>query len=251
MAKTNVIFKVIICMLAIGLILFSLEKYVYAIDPEEVIKVDKNDSDEEKSNYTVAKIIKYMQSYYGNVDDEIDETREVIDAWIAKLEDMEVDENTADQTGKIYNQLKDAVGKEKEEESHENISEGEAGESSESDEEDNHPIYKQPQRETSNKVSGLDEMMDEADNFINSGGEIQYKESALQEFSNNFYNIMLTVGVAIAVIVGGVLGIKYMTSSVEGKASTKNMLIAYAVGCVIVFGGFGIWKLVVTILQGI
>ena len=94
-------------------------------------------------------------------------------------------------------------------------------------------------------------MMQEADNFINSGGTVQYQESALQEFSNNFYNIMLSVGVAIAVIVGGVLGIKYMASSVEGKASTKKTLVAYAVGCVIVFGGFGIWKIIVTILQGI
>ena len=88
-----------------------------------------------------------------------------------------------------------------------------------------------------------------ADDFINSGGAIQYEESALQEFSNNFYNIMLSVGIAVAVIMGGILGIKYMASSVEERAATKKILIAYAVGCVVVFGGFAIWKLVVTILQ--
>lgn len=119
--------------------------------------------------------------------------------------------------------------------------------------ETDHPIYQQPRRNnnTATASASLDDMMNDADTFINSGGTLQYKQSALQEFSANFYNIMLTVGVAIAVIVGGVLGIKFMTSSVEGKADVKKMLIAYAVGCVIVFGGFGIWKLVVTILEGI
>ena len=254
MIKTNVMFKIIICILAFCLMLFPVGKFVYAINPDDYITedVDKNDSDEEKMNYTVVDITNYMKKYYGNVDDEIDESREVIDAWIKKLEDMGVDENTADTTGKIYNQLKDAVGKEKEEQSYENISEGNADGGSEStEEEENHPIYQQPKRENSEKADGLDEMMQEADNFINSGGTVQYQESALQEFSNNFYNIMLSVGVAIAVIVGGVLGIKYMASSVEGKASTKKTLVAYAVGCVIVFGGFGIWKIIVTILQGI
>lgn len=120
------------------------------------------------------------------------------------------------------------------------------------DTDSSHPIYQRPKRENTTTAStNLDDMMGDADDFINSGGAIQYKQSALQDFSANFYNIMLTVGVAVAVIVGGVLGIKFMTSSVEGKADVKKMLIAYAVGCVIIFGGFGIWKLVVTILEGI
>ena len=42
-----------------------------------------------------------------------------------------------------------------------------------------------------------------------------------------------------------------MISSAEEKAEVKKMLIPYIVGCIVVFGGFGIWKLVVNILQGI
>lgn len=116
-----------------------------------------------------------------------------------------------------------------------------------------HPIYKQPKREDNPNSSSasLDDMMNDADDFVNSGGNIQYEQSALEEFSANFYNIMLTVGVAIAVIVGGVLGIKLMLASVEEKAQVKKLLVTYAIGCVIIFGGFGIWKLVVTILEGI
>ncbi len=42
-----------------------------------------------------------------------------------------------------------------------------------------------------------------------------------------------------------------MTSSIEEKAEAKKLLVPYVVGCVMVFGGFAIWKLVVTILQSI
>ena len=49
---------------------------------------------------------------------------------------------------------------------------------------------------------------------------------------------------------GGIIGIKLMISSASEKAEAKKLLVPYVVGCVVVFGGFGIWKLVVTILQG-
>ena len=91
--------------------------------------------------------------------------------------------------------------------------------------------------------------MNDADKFINQG-EIKYKDS-LSDVSNTIYNILLTIGVVIAVLVGAIMGIKLMLASVEEKAEVKKLLIPYVVGCIIIFGGFGIWKLVVTILQGV
>ena len=72
----------------------------------------------------------------------------------------------------------------------------------------------------------------------------------MQNFSKTIYNILFTVGVFVAVIMGGIIGIKLMVSSASEKADVKKLLVPYVVGCVVVFGGFGIWKLVVTILQG-
>ena len=40
-----------------------------------------------------------------------------------------------------------------------------------------------------------------------------------------------------------------MTSGIEEKAEVKAMLVPYIVGCVILFGAFTIWKVVLTILQ--
>lgn len=42
-----------------------------------------------------------------------------------------------------------------------------------------------------------------------------------------------------------------MLAPVGERAEAKKMLVPYAVGCAVVFGAFGIWKLVVTILQSI
>ena len=40
-----------------------------------------------------------------------------------------------------------------------------------------------------------------------------------------------------------------MMGSSTQKAETKELLIPYVVGCVIIFGAFGIWKLVVNMLN--
>ena len=41
-----------------------------------------------------------------------------------------------------------------------------------------------------------------------------------------------------------------MASNIDTKVEAKKLLIPYVVGCVVVFGGFAIWKIVVSILQG-
>ena len=68
---------------------------------------------------------------------------------------------------------------------------------------------------------------------------------------NDIYNIIFPLGVATTVIIGGVLGIKFMVASAEEKAKLKESLIPYAVGCVVIYGAFGIWKLAITIFSQI
>jgi len=117
------------------------------------------------------------------------------------------------------------------------------------------PVYKQPTSTTTGEGSSeksLEDMTSDADKFLNSGNTPSSTFSAsLQNFSKTIYNIMLTIGIFLAVIIGGIIGIKLMVSSASEKAEVKKLLVPYVVGCVVVFGGFGIWKLVVTILQGI
>ena len=116
----------------------------------------------------------------------------------------------------------------------------------------NGELYKQPKRNENedNSEESLEDMISDADSFVKEG-ELKYDDTALQNFSKTFYNIMLTVGVFAAVIVGAILGIRIMLASASERADAKKMLVPYAVGCFIIFGGFGIWKIVLTILEGI
>lgn len=77
--------------------------------------------------------------------------------------------------------------------------------------------------------------------------EIDSKD--LQDVSNTVYNILLLLGIVIAVIIGIVLGIKFMTGSIEEQAKVKESLVPYIAGCVVIFGAFTIWKVVLEVLK--
>ena len=107
---------------------------------------------------------------------------------------------------------------------------------------------------TSNSyATSISDIFTKADDFIEQGqssaSESTIPEEKIQEISEILYNILLIIGVVVAVIIGIIIGINFMTGSVEEKAKVKEMFIVYIVGCIVVFGAFTIWKLVVTILQ--
>ena len=68
---------------------------------------------------------------------------------------------------------------------------------------------------------------------------------------DTLYNTLLIIGIAVAVIVGIILGIQFITGSVEQKSKIKESLIPYFVGCAVIFGALGIWKLVITIFSSL
>ncbi len=72
-------------------------------------------------------------------------------------------------------------------------------------------------------------------------------DTDLQPIISNLYNILFPIGVAVTVIIGTVLGIKFMLASAEDKAKIKESLVPYVVGCIIIYGAFGIWKLAITL----
>lgn len=55
----------------------------------------------------------------------------------------------------------------------------------------------------------------------------------LEDFGGSVLGIIMIFGVILAVMILIVIGIKYMTGSVEEKAGYKKALTPYAVGCII------------------
>lgn len=111
----------------------------------------------------------------------------------------------------------------------------------------------------SNAANYWDEIFSKGNEFLeegqqqqqNSKGQTVIDEEKLQKLSSKLYSILFTFGVSLSVIVGAMMGIKLMCGSIEQKAKVKEMLIPYVIGCIVVFGAFGIWRIVITVLSNI
>ena len=97
--------------------------------------------------------------------------------------------------------------------------------------------------------TSLSDVISGGDSFIDAGkdGSAKIDKGSLQNASSSIYNILLICGMIVAVLIGAILGIKFMIGSVEEKAEIKAALVPFVIGCIVVFGAFGIWKIVVTV----
>lgn len=82
-----------------------------------------------------------------------------------------------------------------------------------------------------------------------SGNEIN--NTNFNSLMSQMYNALLTLGIVLSVLIGAILGIKFMVGSIEQQAKIKEMLLPYVSGCVVIFGAFGIWKLMMVLLGNI
>lgn len=104
--------------------------------------------------------------------------------------------------------------------------------------------------ERDGKISA-DETIQGAMDFINSGKDSTIDSNKLQETTMSLFNILMVIAMVVAIIVGLVIAIKFMLSSVEGKADIKQALVPYVIGCFITFGALGIWRIVIAILNNL
>ena len=103
-------------------------------------------------------------------------------------------------------------------------------------------------------ASSLGDIINSGSNFINSGANtnaIVPNEEGIRDTSNFIFNIVFTLGIIILIIWGMVLGIKFITGSVQEQADVKKGLFPYGVGCIIIFSGYAIWRIVVIIASQI
>mgnify|MGYP003302956259 CR=1 FL=1 len=97
-----------------------------------------------------------------------------------------------------------------------------------------------------------DEIIDAANKFLDAGkDEHTIDGDNLEDASSTLYNILLSIGILLAVGVGMYLGVKFMVSTAEDKAKVKESLIPYIAGCIVIFSAFVIWKAAILLLGGI
>ena len=78
------------------------------------------------------------------------------------------------------------------------------------------------------------------DSFIKQGKDAQNSDDGqvvdqakMKTVVNNIYNLLLTLGVVLSVIIGAILGIQIMWGSIEQQVKAKEMLMTYAIGCLV------------------
>lgn len=104
--------------------------------------------------------------------------------------------------------------------------------------------------EDDEKKVSIGDIVSQGDSFV-SEGKILIDQEKLNESQSQIFNILLAIGVVLTVVVGGYLGIKFMMASAEDKAKIKETMIPYVLGCVVIYGAFGIWKIIITVLDQI
>lgn len=106
---------------------------------------------------------------------------------------------------------------------------------------------------TVSHASILGDIFSQAKNFLQKGqnGSTTIDQNEIKGASSDIFNVLVAIGTVLAVVIGGILGIQFMMASAEDKAKIKEAFIPYILGCVIIFGAFAIWSLVVNVLQPI
>ena len=106
----------------------------------------------------------------------------------------------------------------------------------------------------STNIFATEEIMDIAGDWLTTGrahADTTMNTDDLNQGASKVYNLLLAIATAVAIIVGAMLGIQYMTAGIDKKVEVKESLFPYIISCIVVFGSLGIWKLVVTIMAQI
>ncbi len=100
----------------------------------------------------------------------------------------------------------------------------------------------------------LDDIISSGQNFLEAGNSDTHEyvnQDSLKKASDNIYKTFFIVGFILTAIIGSILSIQFIISGVEGKAKIKESLVPYIIGCIVIFGAFGIWKISINIFKGV
>lgn len=106
---------------------------------------------------------------------------------------------------------------------------------------------------TNTYALSISNLISDAQHFLLMGDSVErtIRDENLKETSNYIFKILITLAMITAIVIGIIIGIKFMTSSAEERAEVQKTLIIYVIGCFIVFSAFGIWSIVVNTGQHI
>ena len=95
----------------------------------------------------------------------------------------------------------------------------------------------------------LTDMESKANTFLEKGSKAaeSIDTSALTDNFIELGKILTLIGAGVLVAVTTYMGIKYLTAGPEAQAKLKVQLIGVVVSGIVIFGAYGIWKIVIRI----
>ena len=110
-------------------------------------------------------------------------------------------------------------------------------------------IVKAIDAKQSTTVDNPDSLIDAAKKWTDDDVETTIDEGKMNTTVNSVYKILLTIGIIVSVVWGGILGVKFMFGSMEDRVDIKKHLLPYVIWVCVIFGSFIIWSVVVGIMQ--
>lgn len=101
--------------------------------------------------------------------------------------------------------------------------------------------------------SSLDDIMNNGNNFLNAGSEssTMIDQNDLKSLSNFISGVLLTIAIGVTVITGAIMGLNFITQSIEEKAKVKESMVPWIIGIIVSFGAFTIWEVAVNLFQSL
>lgn len=99
----------------------------------------------------------------------------------------------------------------------------------------------------------LDDVMNNGNSFLNAGSEssTMIDQNDLKSLSNFISGVLLTIAIGITVITGAIMGLNFITQSIEEKAKVKESMVPWIIGIIVSFGAFTIWEVAVNLFQSL
>lgn len=99
----------------------------------------------------------------------------------------------------------------------------------------------------------LDDVMNNGNSFLNagSGSSTMIDQNDLKSLSNFISGVLLTIAIGVTVITGAIMGLNFITQSIEEKAKVKESMVPWVIGIIVSFGAFTIWEVAVNLFQSL
>lgn len=103
-----------------------------------------------------------------------------------------------------------------------------------------------------NAVSSFSQIQSQANSWLGEGSSNQpISQQTIKDNLLPIANILVGIATIVFLVVGSIIGVKYIMAGADDKAKLKEKLIWFVIAMVAVYGAVGIFNLIVNVMNTI